>query len=42
MQLAVVSPEAFGQMLEDVPTLSHKIMRGLARRIREMDDRQVF
>ncbi len=41
MQLAVVGPAAFGQMLEDVPTLAHKIMRGLARRIREMDTRQI-
>jgi CRP-like cAMP-binding protein len=41
MTLAVVSPSEFSQMLEEVPALSRKIMRGLARRIRELNDADV-
>ena len=37
MTLAVVAPNEFGQLLEDVPTVARAIMRGLARRIRELD-----
>jgi CRP/FNR family cyclic AMP-dependent transcriptional regulator len=37
MSLAVVGPQEFRQLLEDVPALAHAIMRGLARRLRELD-----
>jgi CRP-like cAMP-binding protein len=36
MTIAVVSPSEFGQMLDEVPALAHKVMRGLARQIREL------
>lgn len=36
MVIAVVTPSEFGQMIEEVPALAHKIMRGLARQIREL------
>jgi CRP-like cAMP-binding protein len=36
MHIAVVSPNDFSEMLDDVPALAHKIMRGLARQIREL------
>jgi CRP-like cAMP-binding protein len=36
MLLGVVGPSEFGQMLDEVPALAHKIMRGLARQIREL------
>ena len=36
MLLAVVSPSEFSQMLDDVPALARKIMRGLARQIRDL------
>ncbi len=38
MTLGVVSPSEFSQMLAEVPALAQKIMRGLARRIRELSD----
>jgi CRP/FNR family cyclic AMP-dependent transcriptional regulator len=38
MTIAVVSPSEFGDMLDEVPTLAHKVMRGLARQIRELAD----
>ena len=37
MTLAVVAPNEFGQLLEDVPALARAILRGLARRVRELD-----
>ncbi len=37
MSLAVVGPREFRQLLEEVPALSLAIMRGLARRLREVD-----
>ena len=36
MTIAVVSPNEFGDMLDEVPALAHKVMRGLARQIREL------
>ena len=36
MTIAVVSPSEFGDMLDEVPALAHKVMRGLARQIREL------
>ena len=36
MTLAVVGRGEFHQMLDDVPPLAHKVMRGLARRLREV------
>jgi CRP/FNR family transcriptional regulator, cyclic AMP receptor protein len=36
MSIGVASPSEFGQMLDEVPTLAHKIMRGLARQLREL------
>jgi CRP/FNR family cyclic AMP-dependent transcriptional regulator len=42
MTLAVVAPNEFGQLLEDVPALARAIMRGLARRIRELDKAEVI
>jgi CRP/FNR family transcriptional regulator, cyclic AMP receptor protein len=36
MLIAVVTPNEFGQMIDEVPPLAHKIMRGLARQIREL------
>jgi len=38
MSLAVVARNEFGQLLEDVPALAHAVMRGLARRVRELDE----
>ena len=38
MTIAVVSPSEFGDMLDEVPALAHKVMRGLARQIRELTD----
>jgi CRP-like cAMP-binding protein len=38
MSLAVVARNAFGQLLDDVPALAQAIMRGLAKRLRELDD----
>ncbi|HEV7191856.1 MAG TPA: cyclic nucleotide-binding domain-containing protein [Jatrophihabitantaceae bacterium] len=37
MSLAVVGQREFGDILEQVPALANKIMRGLARRLREVD-----
>lgn len=37
MSLAVVARNEFGQLVEDVPAVAHAVMRGLARRIRELD-----
>jgi CRP-like cAMP-binding protein len=37
MTLAVIGPTEFGAALDEVPTLAHKIMRGLARRLREVE-----
>jgi CRP-like cAMP-binding protein len=37
MLLAVIGPGEFASMLEEAPTLARKIMRGLARRLRELD-----
>ena len=36
MSIGVASPSEIGQMLDEVLTLAHKIMRGLARRIHEL------
>jgi CRP/FNR family transcriptional regulator, cyclic AMP receptor protein len=36
MTLAVLTPSEFTQALDEVPTLAHKILRGLARRIHEL------
>jgi CRP-like cAMP-binding protein len=41
MTLAVISPSEFSAALEEVPTLARKIMRGLARRLRELTDHPV-
>lgn len=38
MTLAVIGPTEFSTALEEVPTLSHAVMRGLARRLREIDE----
>ena len=38
MSLAVVARNEFGQLLEESPALSQAILRGLARRLRELDD----
>jgi CRP-like cAMP-binding protein len=38
MSLAVVARNEFGQLVEDVPAVAHAVMRGLARRIRELDE----
>lgn len=37
MTLAVIGPTEFNAALDEVPTLAHKIMRGLARRLREVE-----
>ena len=37
MTLAVVGQSEFGEILDRVPALANKIMRGLARRLREVD-----
>ena len=37
MSLAVVARNEFGQLVEDVPALARAVMRGLAKRIRELD-----
>ena len=36
MRIAVVTPREFSEMLDEVPPLARKIMRGLARQIREL------
>jgi CRP-like cAMP-binding protein len=41
MTVAVVAQRDFAQLLADVPTLSTKILRGLARRLRDVGDSQV-
>jgi CRP-like cAMP-binding protein len=41
MTLAVIGPQQFTEALDEVPTLAHKIMRGLARRLREIDSPKV-
>jgi CRP-like cAMP-binding protein len=38
MVLAVVGRGEFHQMLDDVPPLAHKVMSGLARRLREVTE----
>lgn len=38
MTLAVVAPNDFGRLLEDVPAVARAIMRGLARRLRDLDE----
>lgn len=38
MALAVVGRGEFHQMLDDVPPLAHKVMSGLARRLREVTE----
>jgi CRP/FNR family cyclic AMP-dependent transcriptional regulator len=42
MALAVVGQREFGEILEQVPALANKIMRGLARRLREVDEAEVL
>jgi CRP-like cAMP-binding protein len=39
MSIAVVARPEFGQLIDDVPTLAVAIMRSLAKRLRELDDR---
>jgi CRP-like cAMP-binding protein len=41
MTIAVVGPAEFERILDEVPTLNHKVMRGLARRLREVGDHEV-
>lgn len=41
MTLAVIGPTEFRAALEEVPMLSSKIMRGLARRLRELESARV-
>jgi CRP-like cAMP-binding protein len=41
MRLAVVTWGEFDQMLVDVPALGYKIMRGLARQIRELSSAEI-
>ena len=41
MTIAVVGPREFGAILDEVPTLSHKVMRALAKRLRAVDDVEV-
>ena len=41
MTLAVVGQREFGEILEQVPALAIKIMRGLARRLRQVDEVEV-
>jgi CRP/FNR family cyclic AMP-dependent transcriptional regulator len=38
MSIAVVARPEFGQLLDEAPTLALAIMRGLARRLRELDE----
>jgi CRP/FNR family cyclic AMP-dependent transcriptional regulator len=38
MSVAVVARPEFGRLLDEVPALAVAIMRGLARRVRELDD----
>jgi CRP/FNR family cyclic AMP-dependent transcriptional regulator len=42
MRLAVVGQREFGEILDEVPTLASKIMRGLARRLRAVDEADVL
>ncbi len=42
MSLAVVGQREFGEILDEVPTLAHKVMRGLAHRLREVDQVEVL
>lgn len=42
MTLAVVGQREFGEILDSVPALANKIMRGLARRLREVDQVEVL
>jgi CRP-like cAMP-binding protein len=37
MTLLVIDPRSFVELLEDVPSVARKIMRGLAERLREAD-----
>lgn len=41
MTLAVVAQRDFGELLEQVPALANKIMRGLARRLRAVDQAEM-
>jgi CRP-like cAMP-binding protein len=41
-ELLVIDARSFGPLLEEVPTLGHKIMVGLARRLREADRARVW
>jgi CRP-like cAMP-binding protein len=41
MQLAVVGQREFGEILDEVPALASKIMRGLARRLRAVDEAEI-
>ena len=40
-ELLVIDARSFGPLLEEVPLLAHKIMVGLARRLREADRARV-
>jgi CRP-like cAMP-binding protein len=42
MVLAVVAPNEFSQLLEDVPAVARSILRGLAGRIRELDQKNAL
>ena len=41
-QLLVIESRRFLPLLEEVPVLSHKLMVGLARRLREADQKRVW
>jgi CRP-like cAMP-binding protein len=42
MTVVVVGQQEFGAILDEVPALAHKVMRGLARRLREVDQVDVL
>jgi hypothetical protein len=35
----VIDHRRFGAVLDDVPSLSHKVMKGMAAKIRELDSK---
>ena len=41
-ELLVIDARSFGPLLDEVPALAHKIMVGLARRLREADQARVW
>ena len=37
LELLCIGPREFGALLDEVPTLSHKLLAGMARRLHELD-----